>query len=195
MMGRKSLLAVLVLALAVLLLRGLWPDNTQLSENRLIKDRESGIVRPGMQEKHRNQLYKVVEVVDGDTIKIDIGGKTESVRLIGINAPEKYSPQKEEAEYGKAAASYTKKLLQGQKVHLTYDTQHRDRYGRLLAYVYMADGTFINAQLVKAGYARVMTIPPNVKYQSLFTALQKNARDSGIGLWNLGRYRIENPLY
>lgn len=195
MMGRKSLLAVLVLALAVLLLRGLWPDNTQLSENRLIKDRESGIVRPGMQEKHRNQLYKVVEVVDGDTIKIDIGGKTESVRLIGINAPEKYSPQKEEAEYGKAAASYTKKLLQGQKVHLTYDTQHRDRYGRLLAYVYMADGTFINAQLVKAGYARVMTIPPNVKYQSLFTALQKNARDSGNGLWNLGRYRIENPLY
>lgn len=74
-------------------------------------------------------------------------------------------------------------MLSGREVGLEYDVQQRDKYGRVLAYVYLEDGRMFNALLVREGYARVSTYPPNVKYQKLFSELQKEARGNGKGLW------------
>jgi micrococcal nuclease len=85
---------------------------------------------------------------------------------------------------GKEAAEFTRRLVQDKTVRLELDVQQRDKYGRLLAYVYLEDGTFVNAEIMKAGYAQVMTIPPNVKYQDLFLEFQREAREQGRGLWS-----------
>jgi micrococcal nuclease len=84
---------------------------------------------------------------------------------------------------GKAAARFTKNLVEARNVRLEFDVERRDKYGRLLAYVYLEDGTFVNAKIVEEGYAQVMTIPPNVKYAQLFLKLQQDARSRGAGLW------------
>ncbi|MFW6248535.1 MAG: thermonuclease family protein, partial [Bacteroidota bacterium] len=93
-------------------------------------------------------------------------------------------PQKPVEFYGKEASDFVKKMLEGKKVKLEYDVQEKDRYGRTLAYVYLEDGTFLNAELVRQGYAQVMTIPPNVKFSELFLDLQKKAREGELGLWS-----------
>jgi micrococcal nuclease len=85
--------------------------------------------------------------------------------------------------YGKEAANFTKKILQGRRVRLEYDVQPRDRYGRILAYVYLEDGTFFNAELVRQGYARIATYPPNVKHADEFVRLEREAREANRGLW------------
>lgn len=131
----------------------------------------------------KNGSYKVTSVVDGDTFKIAVGKTTETVRLIGVDTPETVHPNKAVQPYGKEASAYTKKILAGKTVKLVFDVQQRDKYGRLLAYAYLADGTFVNSTLIKNGYAVLMTIPPNVKYTKQFTALQKEARDKKRGLW------------
>lgn len=82
-----------------------------------------------------------------------------------------------------------KTILKDQKVQLEFDVGERDKYDRLLAYVYLVDGTFVNAKLVEEGYAQVMTIPPNVKYQDVFLKLQTTARDQNKGLWSLDSYK------
>ena len=84
---------------------------------------------------------------------------------------------------GRKASDFAKKLCAGKRVRLEYDVERKDRYGRTLAYVYLEDGVFVNAELMKEGYAQVMTIPPNVKYSDLFTKLQREAREAKRGLW------------
>ncbi len=127
---------------------------------------------------------QVVRVIDGDTIQVCcIAGKREKVRYIGINTPETKHPQKGVERYGEEAAKANWMLVVGKTVRLEFDVQQRDRYGRLLAYVFLKDGTFVNAWLVENGYAMVMTVPPNVKYQDLFLKLQREAREAGRGLW------------
>ena len=81
------------------------------------------------------------------------------------------------------AAEANRKLVNGKTVRLEFDVQEFDKYGRTLAYVYLEDGTFVNAWLVKNGYAMVMTVPPNVKYQDLFLKLQREAREQKRGMW------------
>jgi micrococcal nuclease len=87
---------------------------------------------------------------------------------------------------GKEASRFTRQLVEGKKVRLEFDAQKRDKYGRLLAYLYLEDGTFVNARIVEAGYAQVMTIPPNVKYADTFVGLQSQARKGDKGLWRDG---------
>lgn len=127
----------------------------------------------------------VTKVVDGDTFYVNDGTrKGNSVRLIGIDAPEsRKSQHKEIGYYGKEAADYLSRILKGQKVRLEYDVSPKDRYGRTLAYVYLEDGTFLNAHLVDRGYASILTVPPNVKYADQFLPLQQNARKYKRGLW------------
>lgn len=125
---------------------------------------------------------RVVGVVDGDTIKVRIGDRTETVRYIGMNTPELHHPTKGEEPGGREAAEANRNLVEGQTVRLELDVQERDRYGRLLAYVYFGD-MIINAELVAQGYAQVMTIPPNVRHQELFLKLQREARLLQLGLW------------
>lgn len=129
--------------------------------------------------------YAVKKIVDGDTFWIDDGSeKGIKIRLTGIDAPEsRNSFNKVVGYYGKESKIYLKKLLQGKRVRLEFDVDAVDRYGRTLAYVYLADGTFVNADLVKNGYAYAMTVPPNVKYSDQFVQLQQQAREAGLGLW------------
>jgi micrococcal nuclease len=129
--------------------------------------------------------FNVTKVVDGDTFWVDDGTeKGAKIRLIGVDAPESRNSFKKKVGYfGSEAKSYLTGLLSHQGVRLEYDLNRTDQYGRTLAYVYLQDGTFVNAELVKNGYAMVMTIPPNVKYAEVFLELQQEVRNRNAGLW------------
>jgi micrococcal nuclease len=124
----------------------------------------------------------VVRVVDGDTVHVRVGERVEKVRYIGVNTPEVHHPRKGEEPGGRQAHAVNRRLVEGRRVRLELDVQARDRYGRLLAYVWSGD-TMINAELVRLGYAQVMTVPPNVRHQALFLQLQRAAREARRGLW------------
>jgi micrococcal nuclease len=124
----------------------------------------------------------VVKVVDGDTIHVRVDERLEKVRYIGVNTPEVHHPTRGEEPGGREASDVNRRLVAGRHVRLELDVQSRDRYGRLLAYVWVGD-TMVNAELVRQGYAQVMTVPPNVRYQRLFLDLQRDARQAGRGLW------------
>lgn len=127
----------------------------------------------------------VVRVVDGDTIQVRLGTRKERVRLIGIDTPETVKPDTPVQCFGKKASAETHQLLDGQRVRLVSDVETRDRYGRMLAYVYrLPDGLFVNAELARRGYARQMTIPPNVRFADHFRTLVAEARRAGRGLWS-----------
>src|SRR5215831_5176098 len=125
----------------------------------------------------------VVRVVDGDTIYVQLADRVEKIRYIGVDAPELHHPLKGEEPGGREATAVNRRLVAGRHVRLELDVRTRDRYGRLLAYVWVGD-TMINAELVRRGYAQVMTVPPNVKYQEMFVTLQRQARDAHRGLWH-----------
>jgi micrococcal nuclease len=120
--------------------------------------------------------------VDGDTIHVKIGARIEKVRYIGVNTPELHHPTRGEEPGGRAALELNRQLTAGKRARLELDVQQRDRYGRLLAYIWVGD-VMVNAELVRRGYAQVMTVPPNVRYQELFLKLQRDARQAGRGLW------------
>ncbi len=127
---------------------------------------------------------QVVRVIDGDTIHVCcIAGRREKVRYIGINTPETKHPTKEVEPYGTEASEANRKLVEEKTIRLEFDVQQFDKYGRILAYIYLEDGTFVNAWLVENGFAQVMTVPPNVKHQEMFLKLQREARKAKRGLW------------
>jgi micrococcal nuclease len=127
----------------------------------------------------------VVRVVDGDTIVVRLDGREESVRLIGIDTPESIDPRTPVECYGREASRRAAALLPpGTAVRLVRDVEPRDRYDRLLAYVYrLDDGTFVNLALVQEGFASVATYPPNVAHTDDFVAAAADAREAGRGLW------------
>jgi len=142
---------------------------------------------------NKDEFFYVSRVVDGDTLKLS---NDQRVRLIGVDTPEVHYSDKllRDAKktgkdiaaiqaMGKKASNFTKGLCSAKKVRLEFDVQKNDRYGRLLAYVYLEDGTFVNAKILEEGYGQVMTIPPNVKYADQFLSLERNARDRRKGLW------------
>lgn len=126
----------------------------------------------------------VERVVDGDTIKVWIGNALETVRYIGVDTPETVHPNRGVEPYGKAASEFNQSLVEGRKVRLEFDVEQRDRYGRLLAYVFV-DTIFVNAELISQGFAQLMTVPPNVQHVDQFISLQANARETNRGLWGL----------
>jgi micrococcal nuclease len=127
----------------------------------------------------------ITRVVDGDTVKVRIAGQTDTVRYIGMDTPETKKPGTPIQCYGKAASAYNERLVAGRSVRLRFDAERRDRYGRLLAYVFRRpDGLFVNAQLVREGFARTLTIPPNVAHVSIFRTLEHRARERDRGLWS-----------
>jgi micrococcal nuclease len=125
-------------------------------------------------------LATVARVIDGDTIELTTG---ERVRYIGIDTPETKDPRKAVQCFGKEASAHNKELVLGQKVRLEKDISNEDRYHRLLRYVYLEDGTFLNLALVTDGYARAATFPPDVKYAQVFVEAERAARTAGRGLW------------
>lgn len=138
---------------------------------------------------------RVLRAVDGDTLEVEVSGRKERVRLIGVDCPEPLHPELgiREEEYGREAAAYTARRLEGRVVWLERDVSERDRYGGLLAYVWLdrpwegseaeAEGFLFNAELVRAGFAQVMTVPPDVRYAGLFLRLSREAREAERGLW------------
>lgn len=145
----------------------------------------------GKSYDYANILVK--RVVDGDTLVLASG---ERVRLIGIDTPEIHESNKlyrdskrsqqsvsEIKAMGQRSYQFTKDLVEGKAVSLEFDVERQDKYERLLAYVYLKDGRFVNAEIVKQGYASLMTYPPNVKYADLFLKLYQEARENKRGLW------------
>lgn len=146
----------------------------------------------------------VVYVVDGDTIHVQIGNRVEKVRYIGVNAPEiphPHAPAEARRRLrhfphtvaaGEAAKRVNLDLVAGKHVRLELDRQQRDRYKRLLAYVWVGD-TMINAEMIKRGYAELMSIPPDFRHRALFTKLQQEARAAGRGLWHEVKPKAPSP--
>ncbi len=132
------------------------------------------------------QYYAVTSVVDGDTLKINMDGTVETLRLIGIDTPETVDPRKPVQCFGTEASNRAKTLLSGQKVRIESDSTQdtRDKYGRLLVYAYRADGLFFNKSMVSDGYAYEYTYDKPYKYQAEFKAAQQAAKAAEKGLWS-----------
>ena len=129
----------------------------------------------------------VISVTDGDTIRVDLQGTSTPVRLIGIDTPETHGQGGLRECFGAEATKRTHALLPaGTEVRLVRDVEARDRYGRLLAYVYRAhDGLFVNLRLAEEGFAAPLSIPPNVAHRDEFVAAAAEARDENRGLWGM----------
>ena len=127
----------------------------------------------------------VTRVVDGDTIVVARDGQNYRVRYIGIDAPETVRPDWPVEPFGPEASELNKKLVQGKTVWLERDVSEADQFGRLLRYVWLGDGRLVNAVLVEEGYARAVTLPPDVKHAADVVRLEREARANERGLWAL----------
>jgi micrococcal nuclease len=148
------------------------------------------LLRDTVQQAHDDpgpasaSVGRVVRVVDGDTIRVSLGGREERVRYIGIDTPESVKPGTPVQCFAKKASAENARLVAGKRVRIERDVEERDRYGRLLAYVYpAAGGAMVNETLVRQGYARPLTIPPDVRHAERFRRLADEARRAGRGLW------------
>jgi micrococcal nuclease len=130
------------------------------------------------------ELVRVKQVVDGDTIILESG---ERVRLLGVNAPEVNHPNKPVEVFGKEAAEFTQRMVEGKLVRLEFDPHisKQDKSSRTFAYVFLQDGTFLNAEIIRQGYGFVVRSIPPLKYESDFVQLELNARKKRWGLWAL----------
>jgi len=133
----------------------------------------------------KGDVATVTEVIDGDTLEVKLGGKSWRLRYIGVDAPEREEPFYEEA------LDFNRNLVAGGTVILVKDVSETDQYGRLLRYVYLEDGTFVNAELIRHGLARLVTFPPDVAQTSFLKDLQAEARAAGAGMW--GRPDLTGP--
>jgi len=158
------------------------------------------VCKPGWPEKKKEEPkeeekkeepefieIELVEVIDGDTIKAIIDDTEEKIRYIGIDSPEMNSNNDEDPEpWAEEATEFNEKLLEDRELFIELDVQERDRYGRILAYVYAKDEgeeLMANEVLLRWGYAKLMTVPPNVKYVDRFKEEQKKAKDDEAGMW------------
>ena len=156
------------------------PDSLPATAEPVLAEMASALQPEGVQAL-------VVRVIDGDTIEVQMEGQNYRVRYIGMDTPERGDLFFQEATDANA------RLVENQTVTMVKDVSETDRYGRLLRYVYLADGTFVNAELVRQGYAQVATYPPDVAHQELFVALQQEAREAEVGLWGDGVAAASGP--
>lgn len=200
--------AVLLLAVVVFVLAGLFGDDVPvLNEIANLFDEFLG---GGPSVTGLQGPAEVTRVSDGDTITVMLDGREEKVRLTGIDTPETFASSKldrdveasplsreEMRALGKEATAYAKALVEGREVYLELDAEERDRYGRMLAYVYTlepgGDWTFqnetfeqVNLELVEAGWADPLTIPPNDKYASDYADAARLAQRQNRGIWAQG---------
>lgn len=184
-MNKKSLIAVFGLFFLGLILlvggmKSIPPDLTPaLSPTPIVESTNSGTL--GIE----GQKVVITKVIDGDTVEIKEGLK---VRYIGIDTPETVDPRRPVGCFGKEASAENKRLAEGHEAFLVKDVSETDKFGRLLRYVYIfnEDGStvFINDHLVRYGFAKVSTFPPDVKYSEQFLAAEREARENNRGLWN-----------
>jgi len=165
----------------LLLILALFPGCATISGGAVSSDLKQILIRyPALKDKPYTTV-EVKRVVDGDTFETDIGDK---VRLIGVNTPETVKPNSPVEAYGKEASDYTKKRLTGQTVYMFADVGDKDKYGRLLRYVFIkGDEEMFNETLLREGYGNTMTIAPNVMFAEAFVNVEREARSRGKGLW------------
>ncbi|MCK5510516.1 thermonuclease family protein [Candidatus Parcubacteria bacterium] len=164
----------------------------QLDSNIIVKGIESEIFND---EEPERQLYSVVKVVDGDTVAVNINGVKETLRLIGIDTPETVHPSKPVQCFGIEASNKAKELLNNKSVRLESDStqSERDKYGRLLRYVFLEDGINFNKLMISEGYAFEYTYGTFYKYQNEFKQAEREARENKTGLWADGVCDNYNP--
>lgn len=157
-------------------------------KNENLSNKKAPTPSPTINLKQDNaKIYRVTKIIDGDTIEIETG---EKVRYIGVDTPELHHPQKSVQCFGYEAMIKNKQLVEGRRVRLEKDISEVDKYKRLLRYVFLVDeiatktATFINEVLVREGYARLATYPPDIKYQNVFLQAEKQARENKRGLWS-----------
>lgn len=143
---------------------------------------EIGGGSPGLEGPEGPHAAEVVRVIDGDTIVVRIAGRTERVRYIGIDTPETVKPGTPVECFGPEANAANERLVAESRVRLQRDTELRDRYGRLLAYVY-ADRALVNEELVRRGYATTLEIEPNTGLAARLAAAERSAEAADRGLW------------
>ncbi len=157
------------------------PGIAPVADDRPRHATESPALRPALPD---GVDVRVTRVTDGDTVHIEYEGRDERLRYIGVNTPETAHSPRGLEPYGNEATELNASLVGGQTVRLVLGRDPRDRYDRLLGYVYLQDGTFVNAALVERGYARVMTVRPNNEFEPLFRRLENEARTARRGLWS-----------
>lgn len=135
-------------------------------------------------EQLPSDVATVVRVIDGDTVVLRLQGAIETVRLIGVDTPETVHPTKPIECFGPEASAFTHSVLKPKtQVRVQRDVEARDRYQRLLVYIYLTDGTFINQELLRLGFARTLNIAPNTAFATRFASIETAARENQIGLW------------
>lgn len=190
----KKSLKWLFLYFLFLLFLTFFPENKEIQNKlkNLLQEEQSSVNSSensedsqtgGDSKINSENVYKVVKVVDGDTFKIEFRGESKSVRMIGIDTPEVNHPSESVQCYGVEASLKTKELIEGKEVRLEQDVSQTDRYGRILAYVWL-DEVFINEKIVKEGYAFSSSYPPDVKYQDILDEAEIFARENKAGLWS-----------
>lgn len=143
-------------------------------------------ISPGFAPTGPTQDAKVVEVTDGDTIRVRFDGAVHPVRYIGIDTPETGGPFVSVEPFGREAAGANRRLVDDERVLLEIDVSERDQYDRLLRHVWVSEGgrwLLVSAELLQRGLASVTTYPPDVKYVDLFLDAQQEAQDAGLGIW------------
>ncbi|MBI1982410.1 MAG: thermonuclease family protein [Candidatus Levybacteria bacterium] len=165
----------------------LTPSSSPPIQSRFNRDQsgQAPFITQLQSKTQSNKLYRVVKVIDGDTIQVEVSGKTETLRLIGIDAPETGDPRTLVSCFGNEATSQAKEILAGRSVRLEADpTQgERDKYQRLLRYVFLEDGTNFNKLMISQGFAHEYTYRIPYKYQLEFKEAQNQAREKKLGLW------------
>jgi len=166
----NHVIKTIILTSCLLILVGLGLINSKSSDQQQIETTTSGVL--------------VTHVVDGDTIEISSG---EKIRLLGVDTPETVDPRRPVGCFGKEASNKLKSLLEGKRVYLEKDFSETDKYSRLLRFVYLplenGEKLFVNDYLIREGYAKVLTIPPDVKFTERFLQAQTEARVNNRGLW------------
>ena len=186
-----------LVALITLVVSGMVWFGICFTMSRTVKDHRAAkliMLQPTLPVPTANasssEIVFVPRVIDGDTIVVEPvdpatgePGKQETIRYIGMDTPETVSPTKPVECYGHEASDQNKALVLGKYVAIARDAGDKDKYGRLLRFVYLLDGTFINLDLVKNGYARVFTVPPNTEFEPDFKAAAASAKAAGLGFW------------
>jgi micrococcal nuclease len=145
-----------------------------------------GVAVPRLPTPTTAEEVQVMRVVDGDTLEVQMTGRRERVRYIGVDTPESVAPNQPVECFGREASARNKELVEGKRVRLEKDVSDTDRFGRLLRYVWLGDEQ-VNARLIAEGYANVATFPPDVRNQDVYRRLQQEARTAGRGLWGACR--------
>ncbi len=184
----KTVAEPVAAAVSQVVLEKLSVQNSIASDSAAITHPVAAAAPPLSRGESNSQFYPVIKVVDGDTIDILINGKTERLRLIGINTPEVVDPRKPVECFGKEASDNAKKLLDGQQVRIAADPSQDDKdiYGRSLRYVWRSDGLFYNLEAIQDGFAYEYTYQVPYQYQQEFKTAQKLAQENHAGLWAPG---------